>query len=88
MSRNSYAHIISARDYMDNKEFTLGVVDARAGRPFRKPYESWPPKLQHFYETGRQLAQVLPRDLRSRTANGKPNPKAVRILERHVGIVL
>ena len=30
----------------------------------------------------------VPRDLKSRTASGKPNPKAVRILERHVGIVL
>jgi hypothetical protein len=88
MPTNLLASRISAREYMDNREFTLGIMDARAGRPFRKAYEDWPTQKQWFYETGRQLAYLLPRDLKSRTANGKPNPKAVRILERHFGIVL
>lgn len=88
MPTNRCASTISAREYMANREFTLGIMDARAGRPFREAYETWPTQQQWFYETGRQLAHVLPRDLKSRTARGKPNPKAVRILERHFGIVL
>ena len=89
MTRNGYlTRPVSARDYMDRKEFTLGVIDARAGRPFRKVYETWPPGVQKVYESGRQLAQVLPPDMKTRTSNGKPNPKAVRILEKHFRVVL
>ena len=73
---------------MDRKEFTWGVIDARAGRGFRRAYETWSPQLQHYYETGRQLAQVLPAEMKTRTARGKPNPTAVRVLQRHVGVVL
>ena len=33
MTRNGYlTRPVSARDYMDNKYFTAGVIDARAGR--------------------------------------------------------
>lgn len=79
---------ISAREFMDNRHFTLGVIDKRAGRPFRDGYEDWPRQQQLYYETGRQLACVLPPDLKTRTAHGKPNQTAVRILERNHRVVL
>jgi hypothetical protein len=78
---------MDAHAYMDNREFTLGVIDKRAGRPFRAAYEQWSTQQQWYYETGRQLACVLPPDLKTRTSTGKPNPKALRILKMNRGVV-
>jgi hypothetical protein len=80
--------LITAREYMSHPMFTKGILDVRAGRPFCKEYETWDINAQRRYETGRQFAKVLPPDLKTRTSTGKPNPKAVRILERHVGVIL
>jgi len=88
MRNSGFRRPVSARDYMDHREFTWGIIDARAGRPFRKEYDLWSRAQQYYYETGRQLANVLPPGLKSRTARGKPNPRAVRILLRHKGEVL
>jgi hypothetical protein len=74
---------LSTRDFMDHYEFTLGVIDARAGRPFRDAYDmSWSRQQQLYYEAGRLAAKVLPPGIKTRTARGRPNPQAVRYLER------
>jgi hypothetical protein len=78
---------ISARDYADHPAFTKGVIDARAGRGFRREYETWSIEWQSRYETGRQLAQIFPRNLKTRTSGGKPTQKVVETLCRNIGVL-
>jgi hypothetical protein len=84
MPSNSYAGLVTAREYADRKSFALGIVDARAGRPFRKSYETWGTQDQWCYETGRQLAQILPRDVPPLTARGKPHNRVISWLQNNI----
>ena len=53
----------SAEAIMRTREFALGVIDRRAGRPHRSDYATWGVNEQWNYERGRQWATRAPRAL-------------------------
>lgn len=62
--------------------FTLGVADARAGRPYHRDYDLWSTNTQWSYERGRMWATLTPRDVPLRH-NGKLNPAAILWFYQH-----
>jgi hypothetical protein len=48
---------------MNSREFTLGVIDGRAGRGYRTAYATWGGNQQWNYERGRQWAAQAPRSV-------------------------
>jgi len=48
-------------EIMNSREFALGVIDFRAGRPHRSDYATWGGNRQWNYERGRQWAALAPR---------------------------
>jgi hypothetical protein len=60
---------ISIKSIMRDPKFTLGVADARAGKPFPPDYDSWRDD-RWAYERGRQWAALAPRNVRLKH-NGK-----------------
>jgi hypothetical protein len=62
---------------MSTREFALGVIDGRAGRPHRGAYATWGVDEQWNYERGRQWAVLAPRSVALKCA-GKLTAEAVR----------
>src|SRR5512143_1275574 len=51
---------VTVGEIMRSRYFTVGVADARAGRPFPARYEFWGVNDQESYERGRAWATVAP----------------------------
>src|SRR5262249_54965373 len=67
---------VTLREIMSDPKFARGVADARAGRGYPPPYDTWEDR-NWAYERGRQWAQIAPRGLPLKI-NGKLNPQALR----------
>jgi hypothetical protein len=78
---------VSIRRIMGSRTFTLGVTDARAGRPFRPDYERWGVDAQWNYERGRAWALLTPRRVKLRRG-GKLSPHAEQWFRRLSDIIL
>jgi hypothetical protein len=50
-------------EIMDTREFALGVIDYRAGRPHRSDYTTWGIDEQWNYERGRAWAALAPKSV-------------------------
>jgi hypothetical protein len=61
---------------MSTPHFALGVADARAGRPYRDRYQTWPTNPQWNYERGRQWARLVPTSVVLKR-NGKVTAEAI-----------
>jgi hypothetical protein len=62
---------------MNTREFALGVIDRRAGRPHRSDYATWGIDDQWNYERGRAWATVAPRSVVLKR-NGEITAEALR----------
>jgi hypothetical protein len=62
---------------MSTREFALGVLDGRAGRPHRSAYATWGVDEQWNYERGRAWAVLAPRSMVFQR-NGRITAEAVR----------
>jgi hypothetical protein len=62
----------TVQEIMSSRFFTLGVRDARAGRPFRPDYEKWDDSNDQWnYERGRAWALLTPRHVLLKTRHGE-----------------
>jgi hypothetical protein len=74
---------VTINEIMSDPTFALGVVDARAGRPYHPDYDVWADcNLRWSYERGRMWATLTPRHVPLKV-NGKINPDAVVWYARH-----
>ena len=78
---------VTIQEIMDQPQFTLGVADARAGRPYHRDYDVWNGNGQWGYERGRLWATLAPRDMAIKLGNGKINPDAVLYYAAHHEII-
>jgi len=62
---------------MGTREFVLGVIDGRAGRPHRSAYATWGTDQQWNYERGRAWAALAPRSVALKR-NGELTAEAKR----------
>ena len=67
---------------MRDPAFALGIVDFRAGLPFRKDYDRWGTNTQWNYERGRAWALLAPRHVRLKRRDGTLSADAVRWFRR------
>jgi hypothetical protein len=51
---------VTVAEIMASPTFSLGTADARAGRGYRRDYQTWHTNAQWCYERGRQFAQLVP----------------------------
>jgi len=70
-------------EIMDTREFLLGTIDYRAGRPHRSDYTRWNGNQQWNYERGRQWAALAPRSVALKR-NGKLTAEAMRWFTRDI----
>jgi hypothetical protein len=79
---------VTIPEIMSDPTFALGVVDARAGRPYHPDYDVWADcNLRWSYERGRMWATLTPRHVPLKV-NGTINPDAVSWYARHVDSII
>jgi hypothetical protein len=66
----------TVRQIMNGPSFTLGVADARAGRPYHRDYDLWDTNTQWVYERGRAWAMLAPHHVKLRQ-NSEITPEAI-----------
>jgi hypothetical protein len=75
--------LTTIREIMESAEFALGVVDARARRPYRPGYDHWHANGQWNYERGRAWANMAPQSV-VLSRNGRVTNAAMHWYTRHI----
>jgi len=68
---------------MNTAQFTCGVIDRRAGRPYRSDYATWSVNEQWNYERGRAWATLAPRSVALKR-DGKLTAEAMHWFTRDI----